>query len=96
MNEETTVAADVQELVRELNNKLRKAKEIGLGLSTSIEAAKLSNAVEYPIVSIRIWKEIELMREPRELLLRLGPDPKKWPEPFKTRLAERLAQDKDR
>lgn len=95
MNEETTVAANVQELVRQLNNELRKAKEIGLRLSTSIEAAKLSTTVEYPIISIRIWKEVELMREPQETPPRLGPDPTKWPEPFKSRLGERLRNNAD-
>lgn len=92
MNEETTIAANAQELVRQLNNELRKAKEIGLRLSTSIEAAKLSDTVEYPVISIRIWKEVELMREPREPPLKLGADPTKWPDPFKSRLAERLAE----
>lgn len=74
MSEETIIAANVQEWTRQLNNELRKAKEAGLRIATSIEAAKLTNTVEYPVISIRIWKEVELMREPREAPPRLRLD----------------------
>lgn len=61
-NKETTIAANVQELVQRLNQELKRSKEAGLrGRLIFVDP---DTEAGVPQISVRIWKEIELLNIP--------------------------------